>query len=86
MSKDKPRDFRDALETSDAPKVAEAPKVADAPKEKKKKVKEYVHTPGTTHLNAYEGAVAEAQAEVNQANSKLDAAKRELEAKKAEIE
>lgn len=38
-----------------------------------------------THLNAYFGAVDEAEAEVKSAQGKLDAAKVALEAKKQEV-
>ncbi len=43
---------------------------------------EYVHVPGTVHINAYYGAVEEAKLKVLQAQSELDAAERALEDKK----
>lgn len=43
----------------------------------------YVHEPGTTHLNAYEIAVQDAERKVTEAKSELEAAKQALETKKA---
>lgn len=48
---------------------------------KVKAPKEYVHTPGTTHLNAYQGAVEEAKLNLVKAQSELAAAETALESK-----
>jgi hypothetical protein len=64
-------------EKSAAPVAHEKPVVRETDPET-----EYVHTPGTVHINAYYGAVAEAKLKVQQAQSELDAAERALEDKK----
>lgn len=57
--------------------------VEEQKQEAPKKQLVYVHEPGTVHLNAYEGAVHEAEAKLATAKSELEEAKRALEDKKA---
>lgn len=52
----------------------------------KEKRREYVHVPGTVHLNAYESAVQEAEQKVAQAKAELEGAKQALEEKLASSE
>jgi hypothetical protein len=67
---------KEKIEVTDASIETPEPKVVP------QKSPEYVHVPGTVHINAYYGAVEEAKAKLGAAQAELDEAKRALEEKK----